>query len=327
MINKLSQYHEGTQPIRVLQHNIVKQFEDTTPDFIQLTLDTIIDKGLKMGIGYFINEFPIDYKINGHSSQTPYVDGAKKIHIHETFASYVWCIAYSLVVLYDEAVAKPSQNLFLGEERNKIDTHKIAKAQDVFNYGISLIKIFTPWDKENLPNPEYYHEDDEFYIIRVNSIFVYALNFILCHEFIHVEREHIDKLIVGTASSLDKLEFEKEADKKAIELILSGVSEERRISANAGILVGLCSLLYFKNETLSRTHPDTDKRIDNLPNYIKPNNDDPIWGIASLAYRLWDNQFTKSLSYPKQVEDFKEMYEWIKALVEEENKVSRSRIR
>jgi hypothetical protein len=48
MINKLSRFHVGTQPIRVLQHNITKQFEDTTPEFIQLTLDTIVDKGLKL---------------------------------------------------------------------------------------------------------------------------------------------------------------------------------------------------------------------------------------------------------------------------------------
>lgn len=327
MINKLSPYHVGTQPIRVLQHNIVKQFEDTNPEFIQLTLDTIIGKGLKMGIGYFVNEHPIDFAINGHPNQTPYVDENKKIHLHETFLSYVWCVAYGLIVLYDEAVAKPSQNLFYGEERNTIDAKAISKAQQVFDYGISLIKMFTPWDKENLPNPEYFHEYDEFYVGRVNSVLVYAVNFILCHEFIHVEQMHIDKVVAGNVSKTELLEFEKEADRQAIELILSGVTDERRASAFAGILVGVCCLLYFKNETLSRTHPDTDKRIDSFLTAINLEDDSPIWGIASLAYRLWDNQFTKSLNYPTQVENFKEMYESIKTLVEEENKQIRKRIK
>jgi hypothetical protein len=326
MINKLSTSHAGTQPIRVLQHNITKQFEDTTPDFIQLTLDTIINKGLKLGIGYFVNEEPIRATVGGHS-QTPYVDSNKKIHIHETFLSYVWCISYSLIVLYDEAVAKPSQNAFLGVEQNKIDLQKIANAQELFNYGISLITSFSKWDKENLPNPEYYKEDDQFYIERVNGIYVYAMNFILCHEFIHVEREHIDQLIKGATSNSDILNFEREADKKAIELILSGVSEEKRKTAIGGILVGLCCLLYFKNETLSHQHPDTDKRIDNFLIVVTAENDDPVWGIAALAYKLWDNQFSKSYNYPAQVADFKEMYLWIKALVEEENKVARTRIK
>lgn len=325
MIDNYRPSHAGSQPIRVLQHNIIKQFEDTTPEFIQLTIDTIIDKGLKRGIGYVINEHPIDFMVNGHR-QTPFVDGTKKIYIHETFASYVWCIAYSLVVLYDEAVAKPSQNLFLNEERNKIDPKRISDAQTLFDYGISLIRIFTKWDK-SLPNPESYKEEDRFYIERVNTVYIYALNFILCHEFIHVEREHIDRLLLGNITNLDSLEFEREADKKAIELILSGVSEEKRKSAIGGILIGLCCLLYFKSETLNQTHPDTDKRIDYFLKTINPKNDDSIWGIAALAYRLWDNQFSKAFNYPKQVNDFKEMYEWIKVIIEEENKAARQKIK
>lgn len=324
MINRLSIHHAGTQPIRVLQHNITKQFEDTTPEFIQLTLDTVINKGLKPGIGYFVNQEAITADVDGHR-QTPYVDGNKKIHIHETFCSYVWCICYGLIVLYDEAVAKPQQNAFLGEERNIIDLDRITKAQEVFNYGLSLITTFSTWDKENLPNPEYYREEDEFYIERVNALYVYAMNFILCHEFIHVEREHIDQLVNRTATTSNILDFEKEADKIAIELILGGVPDERKKTAIGGILAGLCCLLYFKNVTLNHTHPDTDKRIDNLLTVVNAENDDPIWGIAALAYKLWDNQFAKSFNYPSQVNDFKEMYLWIKAIVEEENRVARTR--
>lgn len=324
MINNYNISHKGTQPVRVLQHNIVKQFEDTTPDFIQLTLDTIIDKGLKRGIGYHINENPI--VVPGQPSQTPYVDGTKKIYIHETFASYVWCIAYSLVVLYDEAVAKPSQNLFLRREINKIDYNKIREAQSLFDYGISLIAVFSTWDK-SLPNPESYDESNSFYIERTNAVFTYALNFILCHEFIHVEREHIDRKLVSSITDHESIEFEKEADHKAIELILAGVSPERRKTAIAGILIGLCSLLYFKSETLSNSHPDTDKRIDNFLLAVNPPNDDSIWGVAALAYRLWDNQFSKAFNYPKQVNDFKEMYEWIRDFIDQENKVKRSKIK
>lgn len=323
MINNYNATHIGTQPIRVLQHNIIKQFEDTTPEFIQLTLDTIIDKGLQRGIGYHVNENPII--IPGGRAQTPYVDGTKKIYIHETFASYVWCVTYSLIVLYDEAVAKPSQNLFMNRPINKIEYEKIKNAQAVFDYGLSLITTFSHWDKR-LPNPESYPEDDSFYIERSNAVFIYALNFILCHEFIHVEREHVDRKLLGTITNLENIELEKEADRKAIELILTGVTSDRRKSAIAGILVGLCTLLYFRSETLSNSHPDTDKRIDNFLQIVNAPSDDSLWGVAALAYKLWDNQFSKAFNYPKQINDFKEMYEWIRDLVDQENRHKRSRI-
>lgn len=326
MINTYNTSHLGTQPIRVLQHNILAQFEKTTPEFLQLTLDTITSKGLKRGIGYFINEYPISHDVYGRK-QTPYVDTNKKIHIHETFTSYVWCISYSLVVLYDEAVAKPSQNMFYGAETNIIDHNKIKDAQKLFDYGISLIKVFTPWNKEELPNPEYYKEEDDFYVVRVNGIYVYAMNFILCHEFAHVESEHFERAAkVNNIEAKHILEFEKEADKKAIDYILAGVTDEKRKTAIGGILIGLCCLLFFKSDTLNQTHPDTDKRIDNFLDLVGPNNDDALWGIASLAYKLWDTQFTKLYTYPKQINDYKEMYEIIKQTVENENKVKREKL-
>jgi hypothetical protein len=53
-INRLSIFHEGTQPVRVLQHNMVAAFENTNRDFLSLTLDIMQRNGLKPGIGYQI---------------------------------------------------------------------------------------------------------------------------------------------------------------------------------------------------------------------------------------------------------------------------------
>ncbi|MFN8271963.1 MAG: phage exclusion protein Lit family protein [Chitinophagaceae bacterium] len=321
-VNRLSPSHVGTQPIRVLQHNIIFHFENANSTFLKVMIDSIFEKGLKLGIGYYINEEPICFKIDGHI-QTPFVDSDKKIHIHETFASYVWCISYSLFVLYDEAVAKPSQNLFLNKEKNIIDYSRIEKTQELFNYGISLIKFFTVWDKDYLPNPEDYYKHDEFFVHRSNSIFVYAMTFILCHEYAHVEKEHIDKKINGKTSLADSIRFEKEADARAIELMLSGATNETQKSISAGILIGLCCLLFFKKETSNNSHPDTDERIHSFLITLDAKADDPIWGMAALAFKLWDNQFSKYYSWPKAVKDFKEMYLFIKNEVAMENKKMR----
>ena len=71
--------------------------------------------------------------------------------MHKPFASYLWCVAYSLTVLYDEAVAKPAQNLYLSKALNEIDKKRISDAQAVFDYGISLIRAFSAWDNVSVP--------------------------------------------------------------------------------------------------------------------------------------------------------------------------------
>jgi len=318
MINRLSTLHAGTQPIRVLQYNITYHFETTNPEFIELTKQTIARQGLQAGMAYHINDFPIDYVVDGHK-QTPFVDANKKIHIHETFLSYVWCGAYSLFVLYDEAVAKPSQNQFAGKKIKEIDGALIDQTQELFNYAISLIKVFSSWDKTYFPNPEIYEDKNEFFIERANGVFVHAVNFILCHEFAHVEKEHFEqhKNLLNTNGHI--LQFEKEADKRAIELVMRGATDETRVTVNLGILVGLCCLLFFRRETTGgETHPDTDDRINGFLTELNLDPSDRMWGIAALAFKLWDNQFSKNFHWPKHVQDFKELYEYIREQVKTE---------
>jgi predicted metal-dependent peptidase len=60
-----------------------------------------------------------------------------------------------------------------------------------------------------MPNPEEYSTDDVFFIERANGLFVYAMNFILCHEFAHIELNHLERKKQGANSQLDILAFEK----------------------------------------------------------------------------------------------------------------------
>ena len=173
---------EGIQPIRVLQHNITYNFENTNPGFLKLSQELVAKNGLNPGIDYCIIEEPI---------KTPFVNENKIISIHETFLSYLWINCYSLMVLYDEAVVKPMQNSQLHCNKNIINTDFIKLTEELFQYGKSLIRIYTQWDKNKYPNPEEYSDEEEFYIKKANGIFVYATNFILCHELAHVEKRTI----------------------------------------------------------------------------------------------------------------------------------------
>ncbi|MBS1595794.1 MAG: hypothetical protein JST90_15890 [Bacteroidetes bacterium] len=313
-VSKRAQSHLGTQPIAVLQHNVVSIFESANKDFLELSRKLMLEGNLDVGIGYVISEKAITALVDGHM-QMPFVSSKKKIHIHETFLSYVWCVSYSLWILYDKAVAEPSQNKHAGNEVNKIDNVRIDKAFELFAYAKSLIKVYTPWDKIDLPNPEEYSEDEAFYVERANSLFVYAMGFILYHEFAHVEKKHFERIKQGENTPKHRLAHEREADQRAIELMLQGAEGEKRTSMLLGTLIGLCCLLYFKKETTSQSHPDTDDRIHNYLLQLNLDENDPMWGIAAVAFRLWDIQFQKNLNLPTEVKNFKELYEEIRRQV------------
>jgi hypothetical protein len=315
-INKFSQNHEGNQPIRVLQFNITYQFEMTNPDFIEMSKKLFKTGQLQPKINYCINSFPILYKLDDHI-QTPFIDRKGKITIHETFLSYVWCVCYSLLVIYEEAISKPINNNFQNKTTHSIDEAKIDKALMLLNYGKSLIKKFTIWDKENLPNPEIFYNSDALFIEKTNGIFVYAMNFILCHEFAHAEKEHIAKKINGFTFSYQKIEFENEADKRSIELILKDIDVENKISAELGILIGMCSQLFFRRETTSATHPAIDNKINDFLELVNPEYDSMLWAIAILAYKLWDNQFNINFVWPQETNDYEELYYKIKFQIDE----------
>lgn len=109
---------------------------------------------------------------------------------------------------------------------------------------------------------------------------------------------------------------EKEADQMAIELMLKGETAENKTTLRLGILVALSSLLYLSKETVSPTHPHTGDRIHNFLLQLEPEDTDPIWGLASLGYLLWDNQFNKCFDYLQNISNYKQMYFDIKRQVE-----------
>jgi len=315
----LSQNHQGIQPIRVLQYNLTTAFEKTNPSFLQEVMRVINSAGLQSGINYYVFEESIWFSNTQFRSQTPHVDLVKKIALHETFLSYMWIICYSVWILYDETVAKPIQKLQQGENAPVIDFEAATSADLLLTYGRSLFDFYTEWNKETLPNPEKYSTGEAFYIERTNSLFLFAINFILCHEYAHVEKGHIDSLSSATID--DRKRFELEADARAIELVLKGRDGLNDTSIELGTLMGLGALLFFKKSTSGGlVHPDTDTRIKTYLETLQPPNTSPLWGIASLFFKLWDNQFKLQFTWPKAIFDFKELfYETLKQIEDRKN--------
>jgi hypothetical protein len=304
MIDTLADSHEGLMPIRVLQHNLIYEFENMSPSFLELSKKVVNELGLSTEIIYSCEEI---------SARSPFVVFGK-ISLHESFLSYVWCNCYSLSILYSEVIVKKSVNDFFGQEVAIIDKAKAIKAYRLWEYAISLVSSFSVWDT-NTPNPEKYDVNDEEDVLRINSLYLTAMKFVIAHEFAHIELQHSIRTEAGIESEEVSRRFEIEADARAVELLLQGQNNENIDTIRIGLLLGLCSLLFFSSVAKGKGYPDMDDRIDAILDKFQITSQDAMWGIATLAYKLWDVHYKKNLVWTNGLESPKDLYESIKAQI------------
>jgi hypothetical protein len=296
----LKDTHRGSQPIRVLQHNITARLEQRNEHYIKVLQN---DFRLNKGIVYVANELSLDEK------QRPFIDENGTIHIHETFISYIWLISYYFFVIHEEGCAIPDlikRNLPVRNPQNLL---LLNEAEEVFNYAKLIIRVFEKWDKDILPNPEFFDEDSEegWYILRTNDIFVETLNFILFHEIAHAELQHIKKIKQNNLSDEDRKKLELEADTRAIQLIFSNC--RNRVASEISIVVGIASMLFSKaNLDGGRKHPNINERIENFLILSNPTEDSSVWTMLTLFFKVWDKQFNLGLSERESYETYKELY-------------------
>lgn len=244
MIDNYTPYlHKGKQPIRVLEQNIIHILENESPDFNIIKRITQ-EKGLQKEIKYHISENPIFCEDENGLFQTPYIDMNKKIHLHETFLSFIWIISYSIFSTYREYDPR------INYTTKKINlSNYIYSSTKLLEYGISLINTYTEWDYK-LPNPEKFPTSDlklKEYIEHTNGIFLYGVLFILFHEISHVDLKHIDyreefykryrKQIPGNQIKI----MEYEADNAAFGYFLKMLgSDGKKESIKLGCVIGMC---------------------------------------------------------------------------------------
>lgn len=293
-------YHTGLQPIRVLKHNLTDRLLSRSKEFIELLQK---DRKLSEHINYKSYPLPLINK------QTPYVDKDGMIYIHETYLSYLWMVTFSMVVMYDEGIGIPDQL------KRNIPTHKdqnlalINLTEELLDYAKSLVRVYSKWDVEYFPNPEFYDGNTEegFYIKGSSDLYVEAMNFILFHEIAHAELKHIarrdDNNLVG--DNVKALEIE--ADSRAIELLLENY-RNLKIS-HLAVIVGLASMLFMSRDLSGGSaHPDIDIRIENALKIIKPDEGSPVWGFLVLFVKLWEKQFSHDFVSNSEYYSFKELY-------------------
>ncbi|EPR69219.1 phage exclusion protein Lit family protein [Cyclobacterium qasimii] len=292
--------HNGTQPVRVLKHNLTHRLVERNEALIkQLHSDFRLAKN----ITYHIAELPLVDR------QTPFIDENGIINIHETYLSYIWAISFSMFVIYEEEIAIPDQI------KRGIPTHKennpelVDIAKELFSYAKSLVVVYSDWDKENLPNPEFFDEETEegWYILRNNDLYVEVINFILCHEIAHAELEHINRKKNNILDEQQLKQLELEADTRAVNLMLENC-RNRKVTELA-LIIGLASMLFSRNSLDGgKEHPDIDKRIDNVINILSPDAEHSIWPLLVLFVKLWDEQFSFNFTHGTHYNNYKDFY-------------------
>ena len=306
---KISYYnrdeHKYTQPVRTLYHNVKFWFHNTYPGFKTKEIDEAIKK---LGLHEDINIIDREDKV----AMPAGVGTFKIITIQETFLSFLWCVSYSLLFIYDKAIHEPKINkdFQFTEELNL----KIRNAHLLFDYGISLLDRYNPWDIDNLPNPEFYDRFDDDYIDKANGVYLNAVNFILLHELGHVVLGHIDNDIKNETNNLkvteaEILRNEFAADQFAFERILRGagnLTNNRTVSA--GIVTGICSFLFFSTNMKGGDHPDPDERLKIALENLNLPEEDNLWGISCLAFKLWAMKNGVELNWPPIVYTYHELF-------------------
>ncbi len=302
----------GTQPIRVLDNNVLEWFENKYSGFRSELEDLQKQFGFTRYIKYICDEVPILCGEGGN--QIPYVTVDEgQIAIHETFLSYVWGLCYAFLVLFDEEINGPQTGKQPGHGK-PLGFFRL-KGYAMLDYALSLVRGFNKWPAD-LPSPESHNNEDKYYVQKANGIYVAAIDFILCHELAHIALGHLQKHKQAPyrqrgVSSRELKNLEDAADKWALDRILGGICYPKRPLTNVGFgaIVGLGSLLLLNRNLTSQTHPDINDRIRSVLARLPIDPRDSPWGIAATFYFAWNNRFNSGL-------DFSSRYETYSALVE-----------
>lgn len=284
---------KGKQPIKVLEDKLEEYKKDVLSNLNLKEYDTSFD--------FDHSESPI---ITG-----PFANTSNRIKIEESFQSFIWIWSYCLLTIYDEGVAKPR----LGQTYS---TEKVEKAFDLLDYGYTLLDKFDKWDL-NLPNPQEYEITDSSYVEKANGVYIFAMNQIFLHEIGHLDNGDIEKLkkqINGTynVTPTERKSWEYEADKFGFEKLAIGMNNPLyKKTIEFGIISGFSALIIIQNtlRDYSGLYPDADERFKIAIDSLNIHEEDNLWGMACLAWKLWSKKNSRDLDWATEYGTYKELFE------------------
>ena len=283
-------------PIRWLLRYITGRFEQTNENFFKLSKELIDSGRLKRKIW-------LDNAHEGFDNGIAYITPDGQMTYNESFLCYLWCMCYYGLVSYEKAVVIHQQN-----KQNKtnieIDKVAISIAIKAHQYAMSLVKFYSEWPTE-VPTPQDYDTDEN--VNFTNQLFLYAINYIMCHETAHIILEHNENVAEN-----ESFQQEFDADMWAFNAILKPPYKDSEITIQIGILMGLCSMIMSSPKTSDgHTHPSSFKRLNAYLEKIAPAPNSHLYAMACLYIGVWDMVFSKGYDWVEQCDNYKEMYYYV----------------
>ena len=135
------------------------------------------------------------------------------------------------------------------------------KMEQEYAAAMSLMCPSTPVHAEYISNINISGPYEE----RTNSVYCYAIAFLLLHEQAHHALDHLSKVTDA--------QDEENADMTAFWSIYADINDDRRITANAAIMCAFFSfLVYDPEQKLTSDHPTDYRRLFNVYDMIKDEN-------------------------------------------------------
>lgn len=280
-------------PIRCLLPHITGRFENTYNGFSRYA-KTLIDQQKVDPI--------ISLDDTGKFDSPVTMPSYGKIIMNEPFMCSLWSFCYYYFVMHEEYVV-PHYN-----EGKFAKNQILDEAEKLFQWGKSLKNGYNCWPQD-LPMPTQYDTqyDGKFYVHIVNQIFLYAMNFIMCHEFAH---------IIKAPQKGTPIEQEQEADDVAFDLLLKGRDGKNDFTIYLGIIMGLASLVVFNPDIKdSLTHPNSISRLDAFMKKINLEETHTLWCITTVVLLDWNMRNDYEFVFPKEFDTFKSRCEEMMEIV------------
>lgn len=276
---------QGRLPVRVLMNGMLARYENIAPGLLEEVLDEIKYRDFRPEVICATARNPIctpcvlrEMPVVG-SEKTVWV-----IEIEESFLQFIWCIAFSISIMYLELYEKPLLRGQLPKTVNKEDPI-MQQALAVSEAGVQLLKSMNPQVFYSLPNPEFPLKDYEEYIEVANQLFFVAGSFILLHEVGHQFLGH-----TTMAPSLESKDEEHQADRYAVSWVKQGMGHHRindTLLSTGTMVAMLAILLLHKDLDGGPAHPHPDERMIQVLEHLSLSENHPMWTFGVLGLPMW----------------------------------------
>lgn len=286
---------DGIYPVRALKDKILQWF-------IKIGDTNTIEHELKYN---GLNK-RFKYKVtNGIITDIAEVNpsGPNQIIVYENFCQFLWSFSYAIIVIFDEAFIRPR----VEQNFNFSDSKLLDSATKSIETAFELFTNPKPDKFFILPNPESSKFRNDKQVQVTEDVFCIGLSFILFHEFGHHFLGHLG---YKPDTNQQRKKEEEDADDYAFEILSKHFNEEYCEAIKTGIIISLIALV-FEDDTLSGgdAHPDPHQRLKRIFEKMGLDENNDLWALASVAFKLWAFKYNKPLEFPESVESYKELFD------------------